>query len=288
MSGAPGRAVGRRPRIVATDLDGTLLDADGLVSARTASVLHRLVDEGIEVIFVTARPPRWLDGLVDAVADHGVVICLNGALVLDVAHRRVLEVHPIADEVVAQVAADVRRELPGATFALERGAGFAAEHTFPAQHPVPAGSPMAGRVEDLLDGATAKLLVRCPAVSDADLTALLDAAVGTRAVVMDSGAHGLGEIAALGVSKATSLAAWVASRGVEPRDVWAFGDMPNDLPMLRWAGRALAVANAHPRVLAEADEVCGAHTDDGVARRLEELVLSWTGDPGARPIGSTR
>jgi hydroxymethylpyrimidine pyrophosphatase-like HAD family hydrolase len=82
----------------------------------------------------------------------------------------------------------------------------------------------------------------------------------------------LAEITGPGVTKAAGLARWAGDLGVGPTDVWAFGDMPNDLPMLRWAGRSYAVANAHPDVLAAASHRCPANSQDGVAWALESLV----------------
>lgn len=265
-----------RPRLVATDLDGTLLDAHGRLTDRTAAVLRALSRADIEVLFVTARPPRWLDELAVVVSGHGTVVCLNGALVVDVASGRELESHPLPDPLVRELLGDLRAVLPGARFAAERTAGLAVEHAFPARWPVPAGTPAAGRLEDLLDGRTGKLLARF-GVPDEELGPRVAEVLAGRALLADSGATGLAEITAPGVTKATTLARWTAARGIEAAEVWAFGDMPNDLEMLRWAGRACAVANAHPDVLAIADVVCGAHTADGVAAYLEETLLAERG-----------
>ena len=264
-------AVGR-PRLVASDLDGTLLGDDGLISARTARALTRVQEAGIEVVFVTARPPRWLDGLADVVGSHGVVLCLNGAAVYDAARREVLSETPLADELVTALLADLRRALPGISFAAERATGMVAEHGFPHGHRVPPGTPHAATLEELLDGRTGKLLARCPDVPAADLVARVHEALDGRALVADSGAAGLAEITGPGVTKAVALAAWAAERGILAEEVWAFGDMPNDLPMLGWAGRSFGVANAHPDVLAAVDVVCGSNADDGVAVELETLL----------------
>ena len=261
-----------RPRLIATDLDGTLLDGHGRLSARAAGVLSALAAEGVEVLFVTARPPRWLDELASAVSGHGTVVCLNGALVVDVASGRELESHPLDDRLVLDLMTDLRDHLPGVRFAAERASGLAVERDFPARWPAPDGTPSAPRLETLLDGRTGKLLARC-AVPDDELASRVAQVIGSRALLADSGAVGLAEITAPGVTKAAALARWAAARGIDAADVWAFGDMPNDLEMLRWAGRACAVANAHPDVLAVADVVCGPHTEDGVAVYLEEAVL---------------
>jgi hydroxymethylpyrimidine pyrophosphatase-like HAD family hydrolase len=80
------------------------------------------------------------------------------------------------------------------------------------------------------------------------------------------------EISAAGITKARTLEALCLDFGIGPDQVIAFGDAPNDLPMLRWAGRGVAVANAHPSVLAEANDVAPSHEDDGVAVILEHLL----------------
>jgi hypothetical protein len=257
-----------RPRLVATDLDGTLLRPDGSMSSRTARVLAALPGVGIEVLVVTARPPRWLAPV--AALGHGTVICLNGALVLDVATSRAVEVHPMGDDLIAGLVADLRGALPGSVFAAETPAGMLAEHGFEGWQTE--RRARASRLEDLLDGTTGKLMVRCVGVPDDALVTQVRRVVAGRGRVHDSGAAGLAEIAGAGVTKAATLARWAAARGIDAADVWAFGDMPNDLEMLTWAGRGVAVANAHPDVLAAADEVCGPNTRDGVAARLEHLL----------------
>ncbi|WP_309232748.1 HAD family hydrolase [Actinotalea sp. JY-7885] len=271
MLGAP-RAAPVTPRLVATDLDGTLLRTDGSVSRRTAAALRGAQEAGVDVVFVTARPPRWLDVVADAVGGHGVVLCLNGAVVYEPATGTVLESRTMPDDVVLALVADLRAALPGVVFAVERVDGFAAERGFPDDRPGPDDLVLGERVESVLDGATGKLLARCAAVPDAELVACVDAVLAGRAVLGDSGASGLAEITGPGVTKGATLARWSAARGVRPEEVWAFGDMPNDLPMLRWAGRAFGVANAHPDVLAAVHEVCGSNDDDGVARVLERLL----------------
>ena len=92
--------------------------------------------------------------------------------------------------------------------------------------------------------------------------------VGERGHLHFSGAHGLAEINAPGVTKAAALERWCTELAIVASEVWAFGDMPNDLPMLAWAGTAYAMADAHPTVTAAADHVAPGHDDDGVARVL--------------------
>ncbi|GMA41390.1 HAD family hydrolase [Mobilicoccus caccae] len=275
-----------RPRLVATDLDGTLLDPAGEVTPFTRDVLQRVWDRGIETLFVTARPPRWLDDLADAVGGHGHAICANGAFLYDVAAREVVHADLIGLEDVVALAADLRREIPRIGFALEHAAGMHLEHEYGPVNPafVPAVATYGALEETGLDGV-GKLLARIPggdvlegpgpAGENTETLAFLARVqdiVGDRAVVSYSGAVGLAEIGPVGVSKASALATWCDRHGIDAAQVWAFGDMPNDIPMLEWAGRSFAVQGAPESVLAAASDVCGPNDADGVARALLPLL----------------
>jgi hydroxymethylpyrimidine pyrophosphatase-like HAD family hydrolase len=123
-------------------------------------------------------------------------------------------------------------------------------------------------------GTCVKLLAWSAApVTDAVLD-VVGRALPAGTAVTYSGGAGMLEVHAAGVSKVVTLSALCAGWGVPAAQVAAFGDMPNDLPMLRWAGRAVAVANAHPSVLAIAHEVTASNDDDGVALVLTRLVPS--------------
>ena len=270
------------PQLIATDLDGTLLDAQGRVSRRTQEALAAVWERGITTVFVTARPPRWLHPLVEAVGAHGIAICANGAFVYAVDERRIVSATGIDAEVVREVVADVRREIPSAGFAAERTTGVHADDAFlslraysEVQEAHTDTIEVRGPI-DTVTGTIGKLLVRAPELIAAgereDSVQAVADIVGERASVQFSGAVGLAEIGPLGVTKASTLAAWCRERGIPAASVWAFGDMPNDLPMLTWAGRSFAVANAHPEVLATATDRTGHHDSDGVAQVLETLL----------------
>ncbi|WP_344007752.1 HAD family hydrolase, partial [Isoptericola halotolerans] len=266
-----------RPQLVATDLDGTLLGADGTVSARTRATLQAVEAAGIEIVFVTARPPRWLPGLAHCVGGHGRVVCLGGAAVWDLATGTALEVDGFADQDLRDLVADLRSAVPDVALAFERTDGPVFDPWFPRGETGLPTSVRAVPVEETLpDGGTpappgspvGKLLAVRPQAAasvrpgdvqhggtpgDAaqeEFFATVRAAVGHRAHLAFSGAAGMAELLAPHVTKDAALARWCDRRGVAASDVWAFGDMPNDLPMLRWAGRGIAVANAHPDVLA--------------------------------------
>ncbi len=267
------------PAVVASDLDGTLLRSDGTVSRRTRETLHRVEQAGTEVVLVTARPPRWLDHLGDIAGAHGVILCSNGAFAYDVRSHTVTAEHCLTSDTVLSLAADLREALPGIGFAVERRTGFAHEPGYVIAGSEPRGVAVvdvpdsdAAMLEALLDPLPGKLLAKCPGVPDEEFHETVRAVVGERAVLAFSGAFGLAEICASGVTKAAALADWCAERGVAARDVWAFGDMPNDIPMLAWAGTSFAVAGGHPEVLAAATSVCPSNDVDGVAQVLDAAL----------------
>lgn len=262
-----------RPRLVASDLDGTLLDAGGAVTDRTRAAWTGLWQQGIATVLVTARPPRWVQHLAPLTGDHGVVLCGNGAFVYDVADDALLATHGLSPALVAELAADLRA-IPGVSFLAELADGSLQEESYCARPPVgidPEGDARIGDIADLPSEA-GKLIARSTAVPDDVLRVEAERILAGRAAVQVSCGGGLVEISANGVTKARVLEEWAAQQGIDAASTWAFGDMPNDLPMIRWAGVGWAVANADPSVLAAADRVTAAHTEDGVARALEPLL----------------
>jgi Cof subfamily protein (haloacid dehalogenase superfamily) len=258
-----------RPRLVATDLDGTLVRSDGTVSPRSARVLADLDARGVPVVFVTARPLRWMDELWPMVGAHGLAVVSNGAILYDVTNRAVREVRGLEAAAGLAVVEAIARALPAATFAIESVDGLRVDERYVDVEGT--GEETArGPLTELWTAPAVKLLVRDLDADPDELRRGVIGAVGDEAVATWSVDH-LVEISAPGVTKAATLARVAGELGVDAADVVAFGDMPNDLPMLRWAGTPYAVANAHPDVLAAAGRVAPSNDDDGVARVLEEL-----------------
>jgi Cof subfamily protein (haloacid dehalogenase superfamily) len=265
------------PRAVASDLDGTLLRSDGTLDARTLRALHAIEATGALVVLCTARPARWLAPLAAAAGRHGLAVCANGGVIWSVHDEQVLEQFPMAVEVAREVVARVRRVLPEGAWAVERAHAFAHEPGYTPRWPVP-DDTLVDAIEVLLAEPPVKLMLRHPDLTVAELAARTRALVGHLVeVTYSSSEDALLEISAAGVSKASALAAVCSARGIAADEVIAFGDMPNDLPMLAWAGRGVAVANAHPEVLAAADEVTAANDDCGVAQVLERLLVRSRG-----------
>jgi Cof subfamily protein (haloacid dehalogenase superfamily) len=266
--------MGRLPRLIATDLDGTLLRSDRTVSARTAELLDRISAEGRQVVLVTGRPIRWLERVYDDLVRPLPAVCANGAVVYDPVNDEVLRADPLEPDVLFEVARRLRAHVPEVSFAVEITDGREMRHE--AGYPInwdPANQAIRAvdTPEDLTGAPAVKLLARAGAQDPDAFVKLVAGAVEGLAEATHSSYTGLVGISAAGVTKAAGLAWLCARHGIGADDVVAFGDMPNDVPMLTWAGRSVAVANAHPAVLEIADEVTRSNDEDGVAAYLEGL-----------------
>jgi Cof subfamily protein (haloacid dehalogenase superfamily) len=263
--------VRQRIRLVATDLDGTLLHPDGSVTDRTRAALSAVEARGVTVVFVTGRPIRWMDELWRHVGDHGLAICSNGSIVYDVGQHAVRQVHPLPVETGRTVARLLREAIPGTTVAVERTTGFAKEPAFLERYRLP-DDVVVAPAEELFDEHTVKLLARHQEMEPQEFWAETDRLVGDLVTTTWSSVGALVEMNAAGVTKASTLAQLCEELGIAADEVVAFGDMPNDLAMLEWAGTSYAMANAHPSVLELAGRTAPSNQDDGVAVVLEELL----------------
>lgn len=264
------------PRLVASDVDGTLLDALEGVSARTAASVARVLATDTPFVLVTGRPPRWIPAVARAAGLRGYAVCANGAVLYDIADDRVVTAHTLEPVLLNDIVRELDSVVPGCLLAAERigeralsldGHEFAVEDRY--VHPWPGDRPMTAPRALLLGRPAVKLLVRHESMTsdelaDAAVTVLRDAVA-----VTFSSSIGMIEISVAGVTKATGLADVADRFDVPAADVIAFGDMPNDVSMLSWAGHGVAMANAHPAVLAVADEVTGPNSEDGVAQVLD-------------------
>jgi HAD superfamily hydrolase (TIGR01484 family) len=281
---APGHGArqqpGVPPRLVASDLDGTIVRVDGTLSARTVAAFGRVEQAGARFVLVTGRPPRAMTAIAGAFGRRGVAICSNGALAYDMSTGGVTPVRLIAPEQLALAVRRLRAAVPGIQIAVEYPDGRALDHLYePVLIDVDDPGP---RFDDpvLTARPAAKLLGRHLAYTCDDLLAIVSPALDGLVTVTHSSASGLIEAAAIGVNKATAVAAVAMAHKISPAEVIAFGDQPNDLPLLAWAGVSCAVANAHPDVLAAATRVIPANDDDGVAATLEALFPA--GEPAPR------
>jgi Cof subfamily protein (haloacid dehalogenase superfamily) len=261
-------------RLIASDLDGTLLRSDGGISTRTRDALARAQSAGIAIVLASARGPQGVADVADALSVGGLAICSNGAVILDLETRRVIKHRPLAADVAARVVRAIRERDADIAFAAETEFALALEPAFDGawdNWDLSYGSVHNDALEFVIDPVS-KLLLRDDKRSIDELAALAREVVGDDCAVAPAG-HWVLEISAGGVSKAAALEELANDLGVSPSAVVAFGDFPNDLPMLNWAGRSIAPGNAHPDVLAAVDEVTATNDGDGVALVIERLLL---------------
>ncbi|MFA3877198.1 HAD family hydrolase [Streptomyces sp. MMCC 100] len=274
-------AAATRPRLIATDLDGTLLRDDKSVSPRTVAALAAAEKAGIEVFFVTGRPARWMDVVSAHVHGHGLAICGNGAAVVDLhggpGKHRFVKVRELPQENALDAVRLLREAAPGTVYAVEQTYGFHQEPAYPKLH-MEDPDDLLPAEEILAPGGRAaaepvlKILAFHPELDPDGFLTLARLAIGDRANVTRSSPSALLEISGPDVSKASTLALSCAERGISHEEVVAFGDMPNDVEMLTWAGRSYAMGNAHPDVVAAASGRTVANNDDGVAVVIERML----------------
>jgi HAD superfamily hydrolase (TIGR01484 family) len=277
--------------MVGSDLDGTLLDPTLAVGARSLAAIPRAAGAGVEFVYVTGRPPRWLRPVIAQTGHAGMAVCANGALVVDLAEERLVRRTAIDRPLAGAVAMRLRELVPGITFALERlladatavrdlGAmtvvGFEPDYDPPwARMP----GVESGDILDLISrGEPVKLLAAPPAGTGHDsdsLLALAESEFAGALHITHSGTRDvLIEIMSGEIDKGVGFLEIAAMRGVDPARTVAVGDMPNDVALIRAAGTGYAVANAHPSARAAADHIIPSNTDDGVGRLLEAILAA--------------
>ncbi len=262
------------PALIATDLDGTLLRGDDTLSERSLAALARATAAGARHLVVTGRPAPRVRPLLKDLGSTGLAVCGQGAQLYDAGADRLLWSRTLDRETAETALGKIEAEVGEVYAAVDQDGvngltliepGYRMPHpTLPAQR--------VARRDDLWRAPISKVLLRHPALSDDELAATARGVAGSLVTVTMSG-PGTVELQPRGVTKATGLALAAGRLGLGPEDTLAFGDMPNDIPMFRWAARGVAMADAHPELKAVADEVTTSNEDDGVAVVLERLFL---------------
>lgn len=279
MSPAPPATVARVTsyRAIATDLDGTLLRSDQSVSARTRDAVHAAEDAGLLFVIATGRPPRWISPVVEALGERGLVVCANGASVYDPARHELVACTELEPAVARSLVDDLLETFPDVVLGVEQGFDFAADDALEA-------SGMAlietwkldglriGPIRSFLDRPVTKLIVRMDHPAPSGTAERVQEVAGKRALVTHSTSEAFLELSHPLAHKASAVERLLEGSGIVRSEVVAFGDMPNDLELIRWAGLGVAVGNAHPALKAAADEVTGANDDDGVAQIIERVM----------------
>ena len=272
---------GWRPKLVATDLDGTLLNSAGEVTPRTRAALEASWDAGIPVVGVTGRGPRLLDSVRVALDGRGIAVLAQGGFVVDLERHEVLRTVGLPRDQAAAVIARIEEVAGDLVIAVEDAAEqsevsgpLRVQHGFNWPYPEPAH--LLPRHEVLPEGAVLKAFLRSSTLGQDQLLALAKQVTDPAQAEVTHAGLGFIEVLPPGITKASGLAIALERYGVGFGDVLVFGDMPNDLPMItavaEAGGRAVAVANAHPAVRAATADVTSGHDADGVARYLEAVL----------------
>ena len=261
-------------RLIATDLDDTLLDARSDITPRTLAALRAAMEAGCGISLSSGRMLEAMLPFARRIGVNAPMLLYNGAMIYDhntdetVYSARIP--HDLALDIVRRV------EAMGLYVQLYPGKGYycaeVTEHTRAYARQIhveatAAGEPMSAWLAARSLDMQKLLIIDTPEGADR-AKAVLERAFPRGAVFLKSKAHYV-EIAPEGVDKGKSLARLAAYLGLRPEEVMAFGDGQNDAPMLEFAGTGVAVANACPEALASADIIAPPNTEDGVAQVIE-------------------
>ncbi|MFJ9964355.1 HAD family hydrolase [Streptomyces avermitilis] len=273
-SPAPGSSAKGFPyKLVATDLDGTLLRSDGTVSARTRAALAAVTEAGAAHIVVTGRAVPWTRHILEDLGYQGLAVCGQGAQLYDVGEHRLLTSVTLDRQLAGLALAKIEAEVGPLLLAASRD-GLDGEVLVGPGYRVQDGPLPVQPIRDAADLWSAplnKVYVQHPTLTDDELAAVATQVAGGLVGVTMAG-EGIVELLPLGLSKATGLSLAARRLRVKAADTIAFGDMPNDIPMFAWAAHGVAMSNAHEELLAVADEVTLSHEEDGIAVVLERLL----------------
>ncbi|MFJ4874335.1 HAD-IIB family hydrolase [Streptomyces sp. NPDC088745] len=260
-------------KLIATDLDGTLLRSDETVSQRTRDALDAACAAGAAHIVVTGRSVAWTKHIFESLGYDGLAVCGQGAQVYHAGERRLLTSVTLDRQLAGLALSKIEAEIGPLALAASRDGMDGAVLIGPGYRVHEGELPYVPftDIADVWAAPLTKLYIQHPGLSDDDLARVARRTVGNLVDVVMAGA-GVVEILPLGLSKATGLSLAARRLKLKAADTIAFGDMPNDVPMFGWAAHGVAMANAHTELKAVAHEVTASNEDDGIAVVLENLL----------------
>ena len=265
---------GKRPKLIATDLDGTIVAHYGFISDRTKIAFAAAHAAGIHIYFITGRPIRWMKEIKENF-NFGLGVCGNGALLYDFINERVLEEWSFSVEAQLETVKRLRQVIPPVSFATEIGEHFLREKKYVPRWDIGEDNVGVDLIEEVITAPALKMLARCSdgEFSSDEMLALASKALeGIATVTHSNSTDSLLEISAVGVSKGATLSRVAGRLGLTADDCVTFGDNPNDFSMLSWASRSWAMADGHPDLMKYAKFQTDPHQEDGVAKVIEQLL----------------
>ncbi|MEU8567851.1 HAD family hydrolase [Streptomyces pathocidini] len=260
-------------RLIATDLDGTLLRPDDTVSQRSRDALAAATAAGAAHIVVTGRAVPWVRHILDDLGYRGLAVCGQGGQVYHAGEHRLLTSVTLDRQLAGLALAKIEAEIGPLALAASRD-GLEGEVLVGPGYRVQDGPLPVLRFEDpaeLWSAPLNKLYIQHPGLDDDALAEVAQTVAGHLVGVTMAG-EGIVELLPLGLTKATGLSLAARRLGMTATDTIAFGDMPNDIPMFAWSAHGVAMSNAHDDLKAVADEVTASNEDDGIAMVLERLL----------------
>ena len=265
---------GKRPKLIATDLDGTIVAHYGFISDRTKIAFAAAHAAGIHIYFITGRPIRWMKEIKENF-NFGLGVCGNGALLYDFINEKVLEEWSFSIEAQLETVKRLRQVIPPVSFATEIGEHFLREKKYVPRWDIGEDNLGVDQIEEVITAPALKMLARCSDgefSSDEMLELASKALEGIATVTHSNSTDSLLEISALGVSKGATLSRVAGRLGLKADDCVTFGDNPNDFSMLSWASRSWAMADGHPDLMKYPNFQTDPHEEDGVAKVIEQLL----------------
>ena len=257
-----------RPQLVALDVDGTLVDGSNEMSPAVHEVVLAIRDAGIPIVISTGRAiPGVLDTVSKLGFTDGYAVASNGAVVftydpVDIIHAVTFDASDAVRRVMEQV--------PDAIVAVEEvGTGFRVNRPFPEEEF--SGQFVIDDVEQLIAEPVTRVVIRSTEHTPAEFTAIVHdlGLTGTNYFI---GFSAWLDLAPEGVSKASGLDVVCERLGIAAADVLAVGDGNNDVEMLQWAGRGVAMGHAPDTLKAAADAVTGSIDEDGLVEELKNYL----------------
>lgn len=268
--------MGDRPRIklIATDIDGTMLNSAGKLADEVKHALHRAEAAGITVVPTTGRPKMVAQDVIEASQLEEYWIFANGAVTWHLGRAEAIRGHWMQAELGRQLAAMLHEGLPNSGLAVEFEDSVAFQAGFESIVPNPIGVPPISDMAAAINERVQKILVFDNSLHIDQLFARVSEVVGDLAVPSFSGLPFI-ELAAESVTKGVAVADLAADLGVAQSEVAAFGDNHNDIAMLEWAGRSYAMGNATDSAKAAAHQIIDTNDNHGLAQQVDALVAEW-------------